>query len=270
MKLPVDIETIPVQSAGEREEINERYLAHHKPRAEALRGEIAALKPPANLKDPAKIADWEANTKPIKAAALEQEALGEIAMAEVKAIEDWKRTSFDGALGQIVVIGYALGDGTPAAIYHDSKNEPVTSLGAEARTIRAFFDILGTKIPEKERAGILVVGHNVADFDLRFIWQRAVIHGIRPPHWMPWQAKPWGDHVFDTMVAWAGTKNRVSLDKLCRVLGIASKGSEIGDEIDGSKVWEFVQAGRIAEVATYCCGDVARAREIHQRMTFGE
>lgn len=70
------------------------------------------------------------------------------------------------------------------------------------------------------------------------------------------------------MTAWAGIGNRISLDKLCRVMGIPTKGSEIGDEIDGSKVWDFVQAGRIADVATYCCGDVERVREIHRRMTF--
>lgn len=33
-------------------------------------------------------------------------------------------------------------------------------------------------------------------------------------------------------------------------------------------VWDFVRAGRIADVATYCAGDVERVRAIHKRMTF--
>jgi len=52
------------------------------------------------------------------------------------------------------------------------------------------------------------------------------------------------------------------------VLGIDAKGSELGDEIDGSKVWDFIREGRIADVAAYCGGDVARAREMHRRLTF--
>ena len=72
------------------------------------------------------------------------------------------------------------------------------------------------------------------------------------------------------MTAWAGARGTVSLDKLCKVFGIATKGSEIEDEIDGSKVWEFVQAGRIDDVAKYCAGDVERVRQIHKRLTFAQ
>jgi predicted PolB exonuclease-like 3'-5' exonuclease len=45
----------------------------------------------------------------------------------------------------------------------------------------------------------------------------------------------------------------MSLDGLCRVLGIAGK--PVG--IDGSKVAEYVAQGRIQEVADYCETDVA-------------
>jgi predicted PolB exonuclease-like 3'-5' exonuclease len=74
--------------------------------------------------------------------------------------------------------------------------------------------------------------------------------------------------VFDTMLAWAGGRGRVGQDKLCRVLGIDAKGSELGDEIDGSKVWDYIKDGRIADVAKYCGGDVNRARDLHRRLTF--
>lgn len=231
-RLFLDIETIPTQD-------------------QAARAEIAAgVTPPGSMSKADTIAAWEKEKKP----ALVEEA--------------WRRTSFDGALGQIVVIGCALEDAKPAC-HFESDPKRCTTLAAEAAVLRAFFKSL-QKVPETERHGLVVVGHNVAEFDLRFIWQRSVIHGIRPPHWMPWNAKPWGDRVFDTMLAWAGARGRISLDKLCKVLGVAGKGSEIGDEIDGSKVWDFVASGRIAEVATYCEADVARAREIHARLTFAE
>ena len=58
------------------------------------------------------------------------------------------------------------------------------------------------------------------------------------------------------------------MDRLCRALGLPQKGDEIGEDIDGSKVWDFVQAGRLDDVATYCCGDVERVREVYNRLTF--
>lgn len=229
----LDIETIPVQNPAARADI------------------AAGILPPGNMSKAETIAAWEAEKKP----ALVEEA--------------WRRTSFDGALGQVVVIGFAFDDEKPTTLYHEANPADCTTLKAEAFLLRRYFEALG-RVPEKERMGLVVVGHNVSDFDLRFLWQRAVIHGIPVPWWIPWNAKPWGDRIFDTMTAWCGAKNRVGLDKLCKVLGVEGKGSEIGDEIDGSKVWDFIQAGRVAEVAAYCGGDVHRAREVHRRMIFAQ
>jgi hypothetical protein len=33
-------------------------------------------------------------------------------------------------------------------------------------------------------------------------------------------------------------------------------------------VWDFVQAGRLDDVAEYCRGDVERVRLLHRRLTF--
>lgn len=225
----LDIETIPTMD-------------------ESVIADIAAgITPPGNMTKAETIVVWEREKKP---------ALIEAAVA---------RTSFDGALGRICVIGWAI-DNDPVAVLHTG--DGWSSAAAEAAMLRAFFaDIDSLSVEEGIRSEW--VGHNVADFDLRFIFQRAVIHGIRPSMYIPFRAKPWGDRIFDTMVAWSGIKDRVSLDKLCRSLGVAGKGSELGGEdIDGSRVWEYVKAGRIADVATYCKGDVERVREIHSRMTF--
>ncbi|WP_338383709.1 hypothetical protein [Yersinia pseudotuberculosis] len=100
------------------------------------------------------------------------------------------------------------------------------------------------------------------------MFQRAVVLGVRPPHFLPVGAKSWDKSLFDTMTEWAGYKGRVKLDKLCRVLGLDLKGSEIGEDIDGSKVWDFVRDGKIDLVAKYCAGDVERVRHIFNRMNF--
>jgi predicted PolB exonuclease-like 3'-5' exonuclease len=223
--LYIDIETIPAQS--------ERLIA-----------EVAAnVRPPAQMKKAETIAKWEAEDKP---AAIE-EAL--------------KSTSFDGAYGEIIIIG--------AAVDNDAiKVFARPEIGAEPDVLEEFFTWLDLTVQQSDRAQIQVVGHNVADFDLRFIWQRAVIQGITANPWMPWHSRPWGDRVYDTMTMWAGVGKRISLDKLCGVLGIARKGTEIGEDIDGSKVWDFWKAKRYEELAAYCAADVSRVREAHARMTF--
>jgi predicted PolB exonuclease-like 3'-5' exonuclease len=71
------------------------------------------------------------------------------------------------------------------------------------------------------------------------------------------------------MTAWAGWGGRISLDALCKALDIPTKGTELdGEDIDGSKVWDFVQAGRVSDVATYCMADVERVRTVYKRMNF--
>lgn len=232
MNLYLDIETIPGQAPGIKEILAERISA------------------PGNYKKAETIAEWEREQKP--------------AMVE----EAWLKTSFDGAFGHIVVASIAIGDEAPITLYnHDWPN-------GEREILAGLFDVIesagGRELAggTRQAGNPVFIGHNVLNFDLRFIFQRAVMLGIRPPACIPFDAKPWGSEVFDTMTAWAGARGTVSLDKLCKVFGIAAKGSEIEDEIDGSKVWEFVKSGRIDDVAKYCAGDVERVRQIHKRLTF--
>lgn len=234
MNIYLDIETIPGQAPAVREMIAE------------------TITPPANMSKPETIAKWWAE------------------QSETAIEEAWRKTSLDGAFGHIAVIGYAINDAEPVTIYHDLYGAPEV----ERDMLGTFFSAIAEAGSRTLAGGTrsdttpTFIGHNVLDFDLRFIFQRAVMLGIRPPSCIPFDAKPWDKTVFDTMTAWAGARNLVSLDKLCRAFGIDTKGSEIGEEIDGSNVWDFVREGRIADVARYCAGDVERVRQIHRRLTF--
>lgn len=226
MNIYIDIETVPSQDPSVREE---------------LAAEITA---PGNYKKAESIAEWEREQKP----ALVDEA--------------WRKTSFDGARGQIVCISIARDDEQPNTFFDDPwEDSEQDILGAAFGYIESVFS------PSTNRKPVFI-GHNIVGFDLRFLFQRAVINGVVPPSIIPFHAKPWDAQVYDTMVAWAGVGNRVSMNKLCKALKIAGKGSEIGEEIDGSKVWDFVKAGRISDVAKYCAGDVERVRAIHKALTF--
>ncbi len=232
----LDIETIPAQNPKVLEEIKD----------EAERAK-ASIKPPSNYKDEAKIAEYVLT----KQAEIDAET-------EVK----WRKTSFDGASGQIVAISLAFDDEAPVNIYSENWASD------EASLIKELYDLLrSAHNPVSERKP-LFIGHNIVAFDLRFLLHRSMILGVRPPLFIPFFARAWDTTVYDTMVQWAGVGNRVSLDKLCRVFNVPTKGTEIGDEIDGSLVWDYVRDGRIRDVALYCGGDVERVRMIHRRMTF--
>ncbi len=208
-----------------------------------LRSELAAaVKPPATLKKAESIEKWQQEERPA---------------AEVEAIE---RTSFDGAYGQVCCIGWAIGDGPARSLV-------VADLSAEEeqRVLREWFAAIKASAAETHGRRPTFIGFNHLSFDLPFLWKRAVVHGVRPPVWWPSDAKPWSDHVFDCMTAWSGLKDRISMDRLCRVLGIPGK-----DGISGADVWPMAQAGRWAEIAEYCASDVERTRALHRRLTFAE
>ena len=164
------------------------------------------------------------------------------------------KTSLDGAFGEIVVIGVAINDEEPVLFYREDWQAPEREFDILTR----FNDYLREK-SNKSTSAPLFIGHNIAKFDDRFIFQRSVINGVKLYHVATRQ------NTYDTMTEWAGYGNTVSLDKLCKVLGIEQKG-----DIDGSKVWQYVQDGKIAEVAEYCAKDVERTRQIYKRMNFME
>lgn len=233
----VDIETIPAQRPD--------ILAHIE---ESLRDELAAalndIKAPANYKDEEKIAAYVFDKRvSIKAD------------FDAKLADKIHATGLDGAFGQVLCIGWAWNDGPIRTAYSTS----LTGAGEHDTILEFFLDM-----PAGFRKAC-IVGHNVAAFDLRFLKQRAMVLGIRPPLSIPFDAKPWDDAIFDTMVQFAGVGKTISLDKLCRAFGMEGKG-----EISGADVWPMAQAGRFDEIAAYCADDVRKTREIWRRMTFAD
>jgi predicted PolB exonuclease-like 3'-5' exonuclease len=201
----------------------------------------AAVQAPAIYKKPESIAAW----------------LEENRAAEAEAA--WLKTSFDGGMGQIVCIGYAFDDGAVNAL-----SVPSLSAADESSLLQCFFADLQKAYSGTSGTRPVLIGHNSNAFDVPFIWKRAIVHGIKPPHWFPRDPKPWGESTFDTMTQWSGVKDRISMDKLCRVLGIPGK----GDGPTGADVWPMVRDGKIDEVAEYCRADVERTRAIYKRMVF--
>jgi len=129
----------------------------------------------------------------------------------------------------------------------------------EKKALLAFLDYMKAFDPETDE----LVGHNIAGFDLPFVFQRCLVHCI--------SARPLVDlgeyrvrGVFDTMHHWwLGAKRNVSLDDIAWALGIESSKTATAE---GSKVFELYQAGKLLEIREYNLNDVRVTRKIYERM----
>lgn len=110
----------------------------------------------------------------------------------------------------------------------------------------------------------LFVGHNILDFDLRFIYQRSVIHQIKPSRDIPFDRFR-NAPIYDTMQEWSKWgREHASLDALSKALGVPSP----KESIDGSKVYPYYRSGKLAEICEYCKRDVDSVRQLYRWLTF--
>lgn len=201
---------------------------------EALNNIAINLKPPGNIKKPESIAKWLVEKGPQAAA------------------EQYAKGGLNGISGEVVSIAWALDDGE----IDGHIRQPSES---EADLLSVFFDNVHLGVTQR----VCWVGHNVIDFDLRFIKQRCFVNNIHPPMHIPADAKH-GSVVFDTMKAWSGWRGYVSQDALCGAFGIKGK-----DGMSGEDVWPAYQEGRYEDILEYNKDDVRIVRELHRRMSWG-
>ena len=220
MNVFTDIESIPEQ-----------------PEAEAKLLIAENIQPPGTIKKEETKQEWHAGT-------------GKYAGVKESLIEEtYRKTSLDGARGQICSVAWAVGDGEIMC----------TEESKEALILAELFDRLMAELKDRPP---YFIGHYISSFDLPFIFKRAVINNIRPPFQL--MGGRHGQEYFDTRLAWAGYKEHISQANLCKALGIEGK----PDDIDGSKVWDFYQAGDIARIREYNKDDVDKVRQIFNRINF--
>ena len=156
-------------------------------------------------------------------------------------------------LHRVVAIACALGEGDSFRCW---------SLGSpddgEGELVRRFFDGIEKYTPQ-------LVSWNGGGFDLPVLHYRGLVHGVSARRY--WEL---GDEDKDfrynnyisryhqrhldlmEMLSLYQGRNYVQLDELARLLGFPGK---LG--MDGSKVWEAYQSGKIDDIRKYCETDVA-------------
>ena len=129
----------------------------------------------------------------------------------------------------------------------------------ERRALHDFLELMKDFDCESDE----LVGHNILGFDLPFIFQRCLVQEMQVrPFVNLGEYNPRG--VFDTMQHWwLGAKRNVSLDDVAWALGIESSKTS---EVEGSKVFDLYQAGRLELIREYNLNDVRVTRKIYERM----
>lgn len=157
-----------------------------------------------------------------------------------------------GALtGRVVCISTLVDDGTTAK---------ETTFAGERE------DLIISDFWAAVRPDDVVVGHNVLDFDLRFLKQRSWILWIRPSRTLDTRKYYTGD-VIDTLqlwTNWSGNKTGATLDALGVALGCGGKTS------NGADVARWWAERDIESIKEYCRDDVRLAYRVFCRLTYRE
>jgi hypothetical protein len=179
---------------------------------------------------------------------------------------DHQRSSLNGDTGRLLCIGYidegcglkpvkgVLGWDRERGCFSD--NEP--------EILRDFWEMMHTFRPCLDR----IVGHNIYNFDLPFIYKRSVVCGVRPSIELNF-ARYRNQPIYDTMCEWEkwNLRHTISLDRLARVLGLESPKT---DECDGSRIAELFARREYKTIRDYCLKDVITTRRIYRRMIFAD
>jgi 3'-5' exonuclease len=157
------------------------------------------------------------------------------------------QTSFDGGFGRIACISYGINDETVNTFYGD-----------ERKILQDFWKVA--------KDIDLFVGFNVIDFDLRFIYQRSVVLGVKPTVDLSF-ARYRNFPIYDVMHEWKkwNMSSSISLDTLAKIL---SHPTSKGGKIEGKDVAKAYEDGKIKEICEYCQKDVELTRMIYRKMTF--
>jgi hypothetical protein len=132
----------------------------------------------------------------------------------------------------------------------------------EEKTLRGFWN----QLRDFDERRDLIVGHNIYDFDLPFLYKRSIIRRVEPSvrlSFARYRSRP----VFDTMKEWElwAWRAGIKLEELAEVLQLGIRKTE---GMDGSRIYDCFCEGQHQEIADYCLRDVDLTREIYYRLTF--
>ena len=193
----------------------------------------------------------------------QQRYLEDIAAEEERCYQLGSLSAVSGRVLCIAVnVGLVAGAEVSTGISHGEYVFGIDAKGneeSERDSLKAFLNLLKTYNPDTDE----IVGHNILSFDLPFLFQRCLINDIPVRDYVDPDVVC-TRNVFDTMHRWwLGARRNVSLDDIAWALGIASSKTP---EVEGSKVFDLYESGRLAEIREYNLNDVRVTRKVYERL----
>jgi hypothetical protein len=194
-----------------------------------------------NLKDQAKIDLKIAEAEEAHHLAAKSVAFAR-ADARNKYVADWMdKAPLDATIGCVKAIGFKEAESEisqihcvlPGELTDATDQSVITTWANEAAMLQCFWKTLAAR-PSPW------VGHNIHGFDLPFLMRRSYLLGIDVPRQSLMKSRYFHERFVDTMVLWqCGGRDYVSLDRICKALGIPGK----GDECSGADFHRMFDAG---------------------------
>lgn len=178
---------------------------------------------------------------------------------EKKKAEAVDKMGLDPNFGRICVIGYAVRDGQrrdrPEGILTSDHHLAEATDDAEKELLAAFW--------EKAKSHGRIATFNGAGFDIPFIMRRSWLLGVEPTRTfetVAWKCATGEANHIDVRLVLSGgdTKAKGTMD----LYGKLKLGCGKTEDMDGSQVWDYWQAGRIDEIRNYCKDDCSRTLEL--------
>jgi len=156
---------------------------------------------------------------------------------------------FDAMTGRIVCVGMLIDNAVSL--------EPKVFCDLDERKILEGF---WANITEND----VLVGHNVLDFDIKYLKQRSWIQQVKPSIDVNMR-KYWTEDVYDVMSVWTNWSYKykgASLDNIAQALGLGGKNGH------GSEVAHLWANREYVKLMDYCLSDVMLAYQIYCRMKY--
>ena len=168
----------------------------------------------------------------------------------------WSDAALRPMFGRIACIGVAVNGDVPE----------IMTDADECALVARFLKFVRDVMDDQNKRMPLYVGYNVL-FDLRYIWTRALVHGVPvtvPLHEM---SQPWSANVMDLQhrLNCGDRYQKGTLKEWCLALGLESQVDD--EDIDGADVpraWENTNLRPL--VMEHCMKDVVRCQLIHERL----
>jgi 3'-5' exonuclease len=169
--------------------------------------------------------------------------------------------SFYPLTGEIITIGMLNPDSGKGAVFFRTEGEELQPFeeegiryepGTEREIITRFWETI--------KSYDQFVTFNGRCFDCPFILVRSAVHKLKPSReLLPNRYCDTHIDLFDQLSFYGVSRRKFSLDMWCRTFDIKSPKE---DGITGYQVNELFKAGRHADIARYCAGDLKATKEL--------